>query len=213
MVLYFIRIINENKVKVGVTDRWDSRIRNIQTGGGYPPDKMVFKKFDVENAKNLENTLKINFRDFNIIGEWFYDENLVKFFFDKVFNFGIIDEELIYITLRKFQPEGILEIKPSKTSIYIPKNYDFSCYLEELTEQQQYTLFIASEGELHLYDYNIFYKVSNDYYSWYFKDKLYVIKDFLNKNNIDYIRMDLEKGEIVDLPVKKYRPMKRLNRN
>lgn len=211
MILYFIRIIDDKKVKVGITNQWEKRLRNIQTGGGYRPNKMIYKIFDVDNAIHLEKILKINFKEFNIIGEWFHDIEIVNFFYDKVFNYKTLNKELIYNTLREFDLKSVTITKSNDKTLYIPERYSFTCYLKELTEQQKYTIFIASEGELHLYNDNIFYKVRNEYYSWYYKDSMITIEYFLRDNNIDYRHMDLEEGEIVALSVKRYRPMKRLN--
>ncbi|WP_339656798.1 GIY-YIG nuclease family protein [Flavobacterium frigidarium] len=234
MYLYFIRILGENKVKIGITTSWVKRVRNIQTGGGYPSDKMVSRSFDVEDAKLIESTLLYNLRNFKIIGEWFYDIDIVKFLFDDVLKRTEISKDLVFDILEKFNPIELKEIELNDKSVYIPEGYDFTCYLKELTKRQIYTIFFHCNEKVDLYLNSIFYKVNNEFYTWYYYDATLTVRKFLTDNNIDYNDMTFDKSytvnrssktdsffitglieepkDIVEIKVKKVRPMKRIQK-
>ncbi|MFH6965316.1 GIY-YIG nuclease family protein, partial [Flavobacterium plurextorum] len=78
MDLYFVKILDQQKIKVGISENAKKRIVTIQNAGGYPDNQIYSNIF--HNSGQFESTLKVLFKDYQIKGEWFEYKGLVEFF-------------------------------------------------------------------------------------------------------------------------------------
>lgn len=190
MDLYFIRILDQGKMKVGISHNAKKRIVNIQNAGGYPDNQISSNIFP--DSGQFENTLKTLFQDYQIKGEWFEFKGLVEFFYNQVNFKRKIEINMIDSVPKKFLntidfnlvkerdkiERSKIKFKNNKALFQINSNI-FNLSSEELE-------MIKNGDFVFLYNSSVEFFYGKVFVTWYFEDKRHIVKAFLSKLNLEF---------------------------
>ena len=87
-IIYIIKNLNTNYYKIGITSDIDRRFRQLQLQSGCKLQILDWYALDICNdlsAQEIEKILHKEYKEYNIIGEWYDIDNII----DDVLNFYI----------------------------------------------------------------------------------------------------------------------------
>ena len=193
MDLYFVKILDQQKIKVGISENAKKRIVTIQNAGGYPDNQIYSNIF--HNSGQFESTLKVLFKDYQIKGEWFEYKGLVEFFHKKIQFENKIDLNMIRTLPKKFlnsidfnldkesqKIEKTIQKQQSDKGILVIKGDIFNLSKEELE--------MIKKGEtVYLYDNFVDFFNGKTFITWEFEDKRHIVQAFLKKLSVEFKRL------------------------
>jgi hypothetical protein len=71
MTLYFVK--SGDRVKIGITSNWDSRLSSIRRGNAFDVEVIRIFHSDPETIVELERDLSESLKDANAHNEWYHD--------------------------------------------------------------------------------------------------------------------------------------------
>ena len=81
--VYFLKVLNTNYYKIGITKSFDSRINTISSYCPLPVIVLNLKYIDQISASAIEQTFLKKYRDYKLRGEWFLmDDGTAQKFLD-----------------------------------------------------------------------------------------------------------------------------------
>jgi len=81
--IYVIKNPENDRVKIGVSNNVEKRLKTLETGAGTKLD-LVYQSIICSNAFDIENTVHKHFQEYRVFGEWFeIDVNKVINYLEK----------------------------------------------------------------------------------------------------------------------------------
>lgn len=196
MDLYLIKV-GQEKLKVGISRDAKKRIVNIQNAGGYADNQIETKIFP--ESWQYEEILKLIFKDYQIKGEWFEYDGLVKFFhIDLVFQ-NRIDLQMIENLSQKYDDsidfnfrneEGKINLKKAQFEAKRKLNEGLITIESSIINLSQSEIEMIKNGEIvYLYPSFVDFFFGKIIVTWKFEEKRHIIETFLTKLNIDYKKL------------------------
>lgn len=194
--LYLIKVAEE-KLKVGISRDAKKRITNIQNAGGYADNQIETKIFPT--SSHYEELLKSIFKDYQIKGEWFEYEGLVKFFHINLVWQNRIDLQIIESLSQKYDNSIDFDFQYEEGKINLKKaQYESKKKIKEglitinssIVNLSQSEMGMIKTGELfNLHPSFVDFFFGDIFVTWQFKEKPHIIEIFLTKLNIDYRKL------------------------